>query len=63
MREFFWSGAHIAWPLFFVVVLTALMVIGMDYCWRVVRIRSAYLALVGAALWLVGTVLIIAVGT
>jgi len=54
MGEQLWFQGHLAWPLFCVIVFTALLGLVVDYCWRVVRMRSAYLALVSGALWLAG---------
>jgi len=59
MSELFWSQGHIAWPIFCALVFTALLGLIMDYSWRVLRMRSAYLGLFGAALWLCGILAIV----
>lgn len=59
MPELFWSHGHIALPLFCALVFTAVLGLIMDYSWRVVRMRSSYLAVGGVALWLCGILAIV----
>ncbi len=58
MHDLFRASGDIAWAFFCALVFTAVIGLLVDYSWRLLRMRSAYLALVSGAIWLVVIVLI-----
>lgn len=56
MTSFVWSGGHIGWPLFGIVVFTMLAILAADLVWRVVRIPIRRLLACAAAIWIAGIV-------
>lgn len=54
MMTFLWSQGHIGWPLFAIVVLSAVYLIVADVIWRTSRIRRHWFALAAGVAWLAG---------
>lgn len=60
MMSFFWSGGHIGWPLFAIIVFSVCCLVVADIVWRVTRFPFRRLLLAAATAWAVGAAAVIA---
>lgn len=60
MTLFFWSGGHIGWPLFGLIVFSACCLIVADIVWRVARFPFRRLLLAAGMVWAIGVAAVVA---
>ena len=60
MTPFFWSGGHLGWPLFGIVVLSFTCLFVADIVWRHVRLPIWKLLVAVGGVWLAGVVALVA---
>ncbi|HET8551462.1 MAG TPA: hypothetical protein VFM97_03165 [Gammaproteobacteria bacterium] len=58
MTTYFWCKGRLAWPLVAGIIYSTALILGLDYCWRVVKTPFWHLLAGFAAAWVVGIVLI-----
>jgi hypothetical protein len=59
MMPFFWSGDHIGWPLFALLVFSVCCLIVADIVWRVARFPFRRLLLAAGSAWTIGVAAVI----
>lgn len=60
MTPFLWSAGHIGWPIFGIVVFSAVCILVSDVVWRIVQVSSRKLLLSSCAIWVAGVVIFMA---
>lgn len=60
MMPFFWSGQHIGWPLFGLVIFSVCCLIVADIVWRAVRLPFRKLLLAAGITWAIVVAAVIA---
>lgn len=60
MTPFFWSAGHIGWPIFGIIVFSAVCILGSDIVWRLVRVSFRKLLLCTGVIWVAGVVIFMA---
>jgi len=54
MTPFVWSAGHIGWPLFGILVFSALCLLATDIVWRTTRTSFRKLGACVALTWMIG---------
>jgi len=60
MTLFFWSGGHIGWLLFGLIVFSICCLIVADIIWRVTRFPFRRLLLAAGMVWAIGVAAVVA---
>ncbi|HET7306570.1 MAG TPA: hypothetical protein VFK24_01980 [Gammaproteobacteria bacterium] len=58
MTRYFWCNGRLGWPLVSVVLYSTVLVLALDYCWRVIKTPFWHLLAGCAVAWIIGIVII-----